>query len=158
MPTEARNQGAATMRYQETKEYSAELLRMILPLMSAHEAPFHPMSYTVWYEYVSGINPELTRVMDSMLEKSTTLGDKHIQELFRLHILERDEVEAQRFQGELHRLMEELTEQAVVTGRDAEKYGKELDDYSGKLRNGVDEVAFSPAGAPALRPCGRRSW
>ena len=48
------------MRYQDSKEYSGELLRLVLPLMSEHKAALNPVSYAVWYEYVSGINPELT--------------------------------------------------------------------------------------------------
>ena len=49
------------MRYKETREQTAELLRMVLPQMARHTAGFHPMTYAVWYEYLAGINPQLKR-------------------------------------------------------------------------------------------------
>ena len=56
------------MRYKETREQSAELLRMVLPLMARHSASFHPLSYAVWYEYVAGTNLSLRSAIDEPLD------------------------------------------------------------------------------------------
>ena len=45
------------MRYQETKESSAEILGLALPQISRHGSGFQPASYAVRYEYVAGLNP-----------------------------------------------------------------------------------------------------
>ena len=55
------------MRYQHNKEQSAELLRLVLPLMASQEAALHPVSYALWYEHVAGINPELSEVLAARL-------------------------------------------------------------------------------------------
>ena len=51
------------MRYKEDKDQSAELLRLALPLMARQSAALHPISYTLWYEHVAGINPPLSTVL-----------------------------------------------------------------------------------------------
>jgi len=43
------------MKYPHSKEESSEYLRLALPLMARQDAALHPVSYAVWYEYVSGI-------------------------------------------------------------------------------------------------------
>ena len=55
------------MRYHDSRDQSAELLRMVLPLMSRHEAAFHPLSYAVWYEYASGTNLSLKAAVDERI-------------------------------------------------------------------------------------------
>ena len=55
------------MRYQESKEQSAALLRQVIALMEQHDAPFNPMSLPVWYEFVSGINVWLTQAVANAL-------------------------------------------------------------------------------------------
>ena len=55
------------LKYRQNKDASGEILRIILSKMSAHTASFNPMNYAVWYEYIAGINPELTVVMKKSL-------------------------------------------------------------------------------------------
>ena len=78
------------MRYKETREQSAELLRMVLPLMARHSAGFHPLSYSVWYEYVAGSNPGLRTALDAQLAHTPVLGDRDIELLFDAHVAMRD--------------------------------------------------------------------
>jgi diguanylate cyclase len=47
------------MRYRESKEKSLECLRLAIQMMNKQEAAAHPVSYAVWYEYVSGANAAL---------------------------------------------------------------------------------------------------
>ena len=56
------------MKYQHSKEESAEYLRRALPLMSSQNAALHPVSYAVWYEYVAGMNNALMAATDSLLK------------------------------------------------------------------------------------------
>ena len=62
------------MRYSQSKEQSAELLRLVLARMGQHDASFTPMTFTVWFEYAAGINLQLNdaidRLMQSLLAKA----------------------------------------------------------------------------------------
>ena len=53
------------MKYTHSRTESAEYLRLALPLMSKQDAPLHPISYAVWYEYVSGMNRSLNTAVDA---------------------------------------------------------------------------------------------
>lgn len=78
------------MRYHENREQSAEILRQALPLMSKHTAGFHPVSYTVWYEYLAGINSPLRSALDARLGEGKPLADKDSARLFDKYIAARD--------------------------------------------------------------------
>ncbi len=41
------------MYYKETKEKSAEYLRLALKYMGEYGIPVNPVNYLVWYEYVA---------------------------------------------------------------------------------------------------------
>src|SRR5690349_10625834 len=47
---------------------SAELLRLVLPLMSRHKIPVTPMNYAVWYEYAAGTNEKLNTRLDAAMK------------------------------------------------------------------------------------------
>ncbi|UCH48440.1 MAG: diguanylate cyclase [Betaproteobacteria bacterium] len=132
------------MRYQDSKEYSAELLRLVLPQMSAQDAAFNPLSYAVWYEYVSGINPELTEAVDAIIDDKKVLADDDVQEVYQRFIAERDESMTEKLQAELRRVMDEILQQAQATAKQAEQYGNELAEHTDALQSGgFDEGKLS---------------
>lgn len=132
------------MRYQDSKEYSGELLRLVLPLMSEHKAALNPVSYAVWYEYVSGINPELTKVVDAMIDEKQLLDDDDVQKVFQRFIADRDEATTEKLQAELRRVMDEMMRQAQSTAKQAEQYGDELAEHTDALKSsGFDEATLS---------------
>ena len=49
------------MRYEQDRNASGEILRLLIQKMAAHPAAFTPLTYTVWYEFVTGINPALSK-------------------------------------------------------------------------------------------------
>ena len=63
------------MRYSESRDQSAELLRMVLPHMSRQSAGFHPLSFAVWYEYCAGINLGLKGAIDELLAGGKPIDD-----------------------------------------------------------------------------------
>src|SRR5689334_11393820 len=70
------------MRYHETRDRSIEILRQALPLMSRQRAAFHPLSFTLWYEHIAGLNPELTRILEARLASNVALTDDDVQRLY----------------------------------------------------------------------------
>src|SRR5260370_8055898 len=77
------------MRYLENKERSTEILRLALPLMARQLAAFHPLSYALWYEHCAGMNPDLSRVLDSRLTSNTALTEVDVWRLYAKHIAPR---------------------------------------------------------------------
>jgi diguanylate cyclase len=123
------------MRYKETREQSAELLRMVLPLMARHSAGFHPLSYAVWYEYAAGCNQALHAAVDARLAQSPALTDRDIEALFDAHVAMRDIDSSARMRSEIARLVKHVEGVATEAGQEVHHYGEELDGYRVKLQD-----------------------
>ncbi|MGC8500018.1 MAG: GGDEF domain-containing protein [Leptospirillia bacterium] len=54
-------------RYAESKEESAEILRLVLRKMTEWNLSFTPTHYTLVYEYISGVNVSLKKAVDEFL-------------------------------------------------------------------------------------------
>jgi diguanylate cyclase len=131
------------MRYKETREQSAELLRMVLPLMARHSAGFHPLSYSVWYEYAAGANPALRAAVDARLAQTAVLTDRDIEGLFDAHVALRDIESSARMRAEIARMIDHADGAAVAAGQNVQQYGNELDGYRERLRNDIAKESLN---------------
>jgi diguanylate cyclase len=125
------------MRYKETREQSAELLRMVLPLMARHSAGFHPLSYSVWYEYAAAFNPALRAAVDARLLQTSVLTDRDIEVLFDAHVALRDIESSARMRMQIARMIDHVDGVAVEAGQDVQQYGNELEGYRERLRDDI---------------------
>jgi diguanylate cyclase len=122
------------MRYKETREQSAELLRMVLQRMARHTAGFHPLSYSVWYEYLAGSNPGLQAALDTRLTQTAVLSDRDIEALFDTHVAMRDIDSSARMRAEIARMINHVDGVAVEAGEEVGHYGDELEGHRERLR------------------------
>jgi diguanylate cyclase len=116
------------MRYQQSREESAEILRRALHLMSPHESGYHPVSYAVWYEHAADLNPGLTRELDRLLATESLLSDAEIARLHALHIAGRDVQAFELAQNQLREALGESEKQAVQAERNVKRFTGSLDD------------------------------
>jgi len=122
-----------------------------LPLMARHSAGFHPLSYSVWYEYAAGFNPALRAAIDARLLQAALLTDRDIEELFDAHVAMRDIDSSARMRAEIARMIDHVDGVAVDAGQEVQHYGNELDGYRDRLRDdgrkqSVDQVVKSLIG------------
>jgi diguanylate cyclase len=131
------------MRYRDNREQSAELLRMVLPLMSRHVAGFHPLSYAVWYEYAAGLNQPLRAAIDARTAKGEQLGDLEIQQLFDAHVAMRDIESTMKLRARIQEVVEEMGEATSLASEEMGRYSAGLDEAHRKLHREaeVDKVA-----------------
>ncbi len=137
------------MRYKETKEQSAELLRRVLALMGQHDAAFNPVSFTVWYEFASGINTRLTQAIEELTQKQVRLSDELIGQLYQTYVADVDPAAMHRISGEFQRVMVGIAESALRTGDHAGAFGEQLQGLSAALTN-QDVTAMSALVTQAL--------
>lgn len=108
------------MKYSHSKTESAEYLRLALPLMSKHDAPLHPISYAVWYEYVSGMNHSLNMAVDALSARDTPLSGEEIEALFNQYVADVTNEAASSISQEIQRIIGGI---AVSTGEVAKEAG-----------------------------------
>src|SRR5690349_7389841 len=114
------------MKYHDQLERSAEYLRLAIPLMSKQSAGLHPMSYAIWYEYVSGMNQALRREMDGLIQTGQPLTEDNTQKLYQKYIVEIDDHTAKLVSSQLRAILSEIRQSAATTDENASTYNDSL--------------------------------
>jgi len=127
------------MRYKETREQTAELLRLVLSQMARHAASFNPMTYAVWYEYLAGINPHLNAALDARVAQCGSLSDHDIAGLHEKFLAGRDAQMSAHVSANLARLVAQVDGAAIEAGDKVRNYGAELDVYRERLQKDIDQ-------------------
>jgi diguanylate cyclase len=122
------------MRYTETREQSAELLRAVVARMGGHEAAFNPLCYAVWYEALAGTNTPLKQALEACLKVTPRLDDTAIARLHARYISPVDEPALRRASGDLQDLMSGMAASAESTGKQAGAFGEQLSGLTDALR------------------------
>ena len=129
-------------KYLDSKESSAELLRLTLPIMAQHPAAFHPVSYAVWYEYVAARNRPLTDSIDAALKAGETFNEDRVADLYVRFIAEPDAADGMRVQVRLEQIVADLTKTVAAAGIQTRDYNESLEQYGETLKKGVDVPAL----------------
>ena len=124
--TESSDVKGAPLRYLESKERTAELLRLALGHMGRHAAAFNPVTFTLWYEYVAGINPNLTAAIDQLTNSDSSIDDSAVLQLYKQYIAPADEETMKSIGSEMERLMASVAQSASQTGDRAGTFGDQL--------------------------------
>jgi diguanylate cyclase len=114
------------VRYDQSREKTAELLRLALGHMGKHPAAFNPLTFTLWYEYAASINPELITALDLALTKPAPIDDALVHKLYEEHIVSVDAEAVERIGVDMERLMRSVVHTASQTGHHAGAFGAQL--------------------------------
>lgn len=101
--------------------------------MGKHSAALNPVTYTLWYEHVAGINPPLSAALDSLLNTQQTVNDTAVVGLYKKHIAPADEAVMAQISTELERLMSGMVQSASKTGDQAGTFGHQLNGLNQAL-------------------------
>jgi diguanylate cyclase len=123
------------MQYRDTLERGAELLRLALGHMAQQSSGLHPVSYAVWYEYVSGRNHALTRELDALRSRGEKLTDETTLGIYMKHVAEIDQRTVDSVGGKLNQVIADITETALRSQDRAGDYGRTLERWQGKLES-----------------------
>lgn len=136
------------MLYRHTPEQSTELLRQALPMMSKQAAALHPMSYALWYAYVSDERSPLRQEVDQLLARLGKLDEASTQALYHRHVADMDPATLARVSDGLNKVIGGMTAQTALAGNQTEEYGQALERMAAKLGN-TASMAEQPA-APGM--------
>lgn len=131
------------LKYDQDRNASAELFRLVLQQMSKHTAAFTPCCYAVWYEYLAGINLRLKLAMDERVAQSQPFDDAAIEELFQEYVSEL-RGDAQRLIGDnAQRILNDILRHAEEADHRAHEYGENLQHSAQMLDTSGAEVLRS---------------
>jgi diguanylate cyclase len=128
------------MRYTQDLDKSSELLRLAIARMSKQLAPFNPITYAVWYEYVADPNSALRAELDGLLNAGSPITQEVVQSLYRKHIFEMDEEFARQLSTGVQRMLAEVGQSSAQTHAQASRYGGTLERWQAELTTGVHDA------------------
>lgn len=123
------------MHYPDSKDRSAELLRLAIPMMAQQPAPLHPITYAVWYDYLAGRNTDLRAEVDSARSNGVPLGDELVHTLYRRHILDAAANAAHQVSDGLRKVIDAVGQTASATGECVTEFTAALQAKSGRIAN-----------------------
>lgn len=137
------------MHYNETKEKSAEYLRLALKFMGEYGIPVNPVNYLVWYEYVAGSNRKLTQGIDRLRKEARPFTPELNHGLYRRFIVSEKKLKSEKVLHELQRLLKEMPGYVGMAAGDVSRgssllsgYARFLDDETdiNEIRQVVDAI------------------
>jgi diguanylate cyclase len=146
------------MRYDQSVQQSAEILRLVLPHLPRHSAAYHPISYALWYEYNAGINPPLKARMDALQAEGSRIDDAMAYELYREYILDAWSSRSLSVNHQLEGLVSTFEQSAERACADAENFSESWGEFQQRLLEAPPELREQIAAdlvASGLRMRGR---
>jgi len=121
------------VKYPHSVEKSEEYLRLALAQMAKQEAGRHPLSYAIWYEYVSGINKFLHEDLKELQDKGIRLTDEMTEALYMKHVSECDAEVTKRLHNDLEQILTQMLSSAHEMNEQSSHFDGTLEQYSNQL-------------------------
>ncbi len=127
------------MKYEQDRNASGEILRLIIQKMAGHPAAFSPLNYAVWYEFATGINPALSEAMGKLLDGNDKFDDDTIEKLYIKYVSECN-IDVQRvLREDIQQLLSKIAGFTEETDKQAHLFGDNLQAYGDTLKQNLDE-------------------
>lgn len=102
--------------------------------MAQHAAAYHPQTYTVWYEHLSGMNPRLSSELERRLAMRESLGDEDIWRLHANYVIARDAEALERMHQRLQTLLSDTASAASTAEIEANQFTQTLQIHRDQLQ------------------------
>lgn len=133
IPGPSDSTGRRLMHYSETKQQASELLRLIVPQLAKHEAACTPLAFTLWYEYLAGVNPPLKTALDEIIDQRHSLTDAQVEALYNKHVRKRDEARQDQYESEFKRLVDGVSGVTTAANKKTGDFADSLSRHGSEL-------------------------
>jgi len=117
----------------EEDDRNVNVLKNVLPLMSRHAAGYHPISYTVWYEYARGKHDALRNSVDEELKRQPRLSVAQTYFLYTKHLVEPAEQALMTARSGLLELVDQVKKAVREVDVDTSGYDAMLTEFQRDL-------------------------
>ena len=117
----------------EEDDRDVNVLKSVLPLMSRHAAGYHPISYTVWYEYARGKHEALHDGVDEEIKRHQRLSVAQTYFLYTKHLVEPAERALMSARSGLLDLVEQVKKAVQEVDMDTSGFDARLSQFQREL-------------------------
>lgn len=115
------------MKYPESVSTAAQYLKKAVPRIMECQVPANPVNYTLWYNYVSGLKPDLSAELDLLLKLNGTYDEDQARDLY-YHYFIREYLSKEQISLEgLSDLAEQLLAWLSDSTRGSSEFGESLE-------------------------------
>ena len=129
------------LQHEENPAQAAEIIRMLIPVLSRLSIPIVPINYAIWYEYFLDTNPELNDTLNQVQKGELEYTEELARSLYNTYFVAANEQELERMGSEAKELFSNMA------GR-FDAAGSELAVFQAQLAS--VEAALSEPQAPTL--------
>lgn len=128
------------MRHHIDKDDITNVAKKVLLTMSKHEISLYPENYLVWFDYVVGVNKDLERDINLIIQKGKPFSDEINDELYQRHFGNDDK----RFklvanaQKEIQKILKDILDEILYTQNISEDYRDRLEAFTAQLKEEKD--------------------
>lgn len=122
------------MKYHETLESAADMLRAAVPLMVKYKIPPHPTNYALWYSYVRNKDAGLNAELDSLVADGQYPEDEGYK-LFVNFILKEEMDAIEERDGQVQSLVNELLQQIKHASEGSQGYANVLNEAKTQMQD-----------------------
>ncbi|MCC6302760.1 MAG: GGDEF domain-containing protein [Gammaproteobacteria bacterium] len=101
--------------------------------MARQKAGYHPQSFAVWYEHVSGSNNLLSEELGQLQQKGILLTDEMTETLYSKYVSDCDADATQRVHDELEKILRNIVASTREAGEHSSRFDHSLERYSVQL-------------------------
>lgn len=130
------------MKYHHTNDQAAEYLRLALRELGRYNLPATPFNYSVWYEFISKVNPELTAALKDHLNKTGDINEEVAYQLYLYHVVNRGQALVDKVKAQFLDVVKEVLSDITSTGDDISGFEKYLMGFSTRVEQSDTESAF----------------
>lgn len=121
------------MNYTEERTQAGEYLRLALGLITKYNLPVDPVNYTVWYEYVSGKNAKLKKVLDLSIQQDKPINSKLVEVLYQKYIADGDRIVVSKMLTKISLMLKDITGHVSETEGDLAGHGQSLGELASQM-------------------------
>lgn len=75
--------------YRDSAEEAVQIVRQAIPLAAKHQLALNPIVYTVFYQHIAQVNPDLSRELETLMGQNQ-LTQERVESLYHTHIYAND--------------------------------------------------------------------
>ncbi|GAA0375893.1 GGDEF domain-containing protein [Bowmanella denitrificans] len=109
-------------------EKSFQVLKQTIPLLIKHQISAIPTNYALWYTYASNQSAPLNAEVDKLTVNNQPISAAKIQELYRQHLADTQEVEAWQLRQTVEAMLIELSQSLGDTRSDTQNFKQAIDN------------------------------
>ncbi len=113
-----------------------DIARKVIPTMARYDVPMSPENYRIWFEAMTGSNPELVEEIATYQEKGTIFSEELNESLYDKYFGQnRERKLLEEISKKTYQILKESLDKVISTSCDTQEYTTRLSNFASRLED-----------------------